>query len=74
MDFVEVQELNVSESDYEPNFEYDLFGFFGINFGEVSEISNPKTNTKDNSKSIGIAPTEVKSGGNKRLTLYWWKL
>ena len=31
-------------------------------------------NTKDNSKSIGVALTDVKSGGNKRLTLDLWKL
>ena len=62
------------ESDDEPNFEYDSFGSFGINFGEVGEILAPRINTKDNSKSIGVALTDVKSGGNKRLTLDWWKL
>ena len=61
-------------SDNEPNFEYDSFGFFGIKYGEVGEILPLRINTKDNSKSIGIALTDVKSGGNKRLTLDWWKL
>ena len=69
-----MQELNVGESDDEPNFEDDSFGFFGINFGKVGEISTPRINTKDNSKIIGVALTNVKSGGNKRLTLDWWKL
>ena len=74
VDFVGVQELKVGKSGDEPNFEYDSFGFFGINFGEVGEILTPKVSTNDDSKSIGVALTEVKSGGNKRLTLDWWKL
>ena len=74
VDFVGVQELNVGESDDEPNFEDDSFGFFGINFGKVGEILTPRINTKDNSKSIRVTLTDVKSGGNRRLTLDWWKL
>ena len=34
VDFVGVQELNVGESEDEPNYEVESFGFFGINFGE----------------------------------------
>ena len=49
VDFVGVQELNVGESEDEPNFEDDLFGFFGINFGEVGKILTPRIDTKDNS-------------------------
>ena len=45
----------MSESDDEPNFEDNLFGFFGISFGEVGEILTPKASTKDNSGSIGVA-------------------
>ena len=74
VDFIGVQELNVGESDDKPNFEDNLFGFFGINFGEVGEILTPKVSSKDNSKSVGVALTDVKSGGKRRLTLYWWKL
>ena len=66
--------MNVGESEDKPDFEDDSFGFFGINFGKFGEILTPKINTKDNSKSIGVALTDVKSGGNKRLTLDWWKL
>ena len=74
VDFVGVQELNVSESDDDPKFEDNLFGFFGINFGEVGKISAPKASTKDNSRSIGVALTDMKSRGNKRSTLDWWNL
>ena len=35
MDFVGMQELNVGESDNEPRFEDNSFGFIIINFGEV---------------------------------------
>ena len=72
--FVGVQELNVGKSDDEPNFEDNSFGFFGINFGKVGKISIPKASPKGNSKSVGVALTNVKSGGNKRLTLDQWKL
>ena len=61
VDCVGVQELNVGESDDKTNFGYDSFGFFGINFGEIGEISTPKINTKDNSNSIGVSLTGVKS-------------
>ena len=74
VDFVGIQELNLGESDDEPRFEDNSFGFFGINFGKVGNISTPKASTKDKSNSIGFALTDVKSGGNKRLTLDWWKL
>ena len=42
VDFVGVQELNVGESDDNPKFEDNSFGFVGINFGEVGEILTPK--------------------------------
>ena len=74
VDSVGVQELNLGESDDEPNFEDDSFGLFGIKFREVGKISIPKVSTKNNSKSIGVALTGVRSGGNNRLTLNWWKL
>ena len=64
----------MGESDNEPNFEDNSFGFFGINFGKIGEISTPKASPKGNSKSVGVALTDMKSGGNKRLTLDWWKL
>ena len=73
VDFVGVQELNVGESDDKPNFEDNSFGLFGINFGEVGKISTPKASPKGNSKSVGVALNDVKSGGEKRLTFDWWK-
>ena len=64
----------MGESDDNPKFEDNSFGFVGINFGEVGEILTPKASPKDNSKSIGVALTDVKSRGENRLTLNWWKL
>ena len=42
VNFVGVQELNVGESDDEPNFEDDSSGFFSIKFGEVGKILTPQ--------------------------------
>ena len=66
--------MNVGESDNKLNFEDNPFEFFGINFGEFVKILIPKASAECNSTSVGVALTDVKSSGNKRLTLDSWKL
>ena len=77
-DFVGVQEMNVGETvvepAVEPNFKDNPFGFFGINFGKFGKDASIKAGTEGKSTSVGVALTDVSSGGNKRLTLNWWKV
>ena len=77
--------MNVGKLANEPDFDANLFGFFGINFGKSGKASPPEADPQGGSTQTGVSLIDVNShehkqvrfkasSGGKQLTLDWWKV